>query len=93
MPTLSLETVVARREEPLTARVGDEIVMLEPRRSRYYGLDAIGRRVWELLEEPRSVHALCDELQDEYDVPAETCHHDVLDLLEQMEHAGLVEAR
>jgi hypothetical protein len=42
VPGLSPETVVARREEPLTAPVDDELVMLDPRQSRYYGLDRIG---------------------------------------------------
>jgi hypothetical protein len=93
MAALSLETVVARRDEPLTARVDDDLVMLNPVQSRYFGLDAIGRRVWELLEEPRSVDAICTSLQDEFDVSPQTCRADVLTFLEQMVDAGLVDTR
>jgi coenzyme PQQ synthesis protein D (PqqD) len=90
---LTLESVVARRAEPLTAPVDGELVMLDPRRSRYFGLDAVGHRIWELLESPRSVGALCTELQREFDVDAESCQGDVLAFLEQLEKAELVELR
>jgi len=90
---LTLESVVARRAEPLTAPVDGELVMLDPRRSRYFGLDAVGHRIWELLESPRSVEALCSELQGEFDVDAESCQGDVLVFLGQLAEAELVEVR
>ena len=55
MPELTLEAVVVRRGEPLTAEVDEELVMLDPREGRYFGADRIGRRIWELLEQPRTV--------------------------------------
>lgn len=91
MPALSPETVVVRRAEPLTAEVDDELVMLDPRQSSYYGLDRIGRRIWELLERPLSVNELCSTLQNEFDVTAENCRSDVLALLEQLREAELLE--
>ena len=93
MPSISPETVVVRRGETLAAPVDDDLVMLDTRRSRYFGLDRIGRRVWDLLEEPRSVDALCGELEDEFDVDAETCRTDVLAFLEQLSEAELSEIR
>jgi coenzyme PQQ synthesis protein D (PqqD) len=93
VPTLSLESIVVRRAEPMTAPVDGELVMLDPRTSTYYGLDAIGHRIWDLLEEPQPVSALCEALQAEFDVPADTCRSDVLAFLERLEGAGLLEAR
>ena len=91
VPALSPETVVARRTEPLTAPVDDEMVMLDPRLSRYYGLDRIGQRIWELLERPRSVGELCAALEGEFAVSADTCRTDVLAFLEQLQEAELLE--
>ena len=93
MPSISAETVVARRAEPLTAAVDDDLVMLDPRRSTYYGLDRVGRRVWDLLDRPRSVDELCAALQDEFSVDAERCRADVLAFLEQLSEAELLEIR
>jgi hypothetical protein len=90
---LSLDAVVVRRAEPLSAVVDDELVMLDPRQSRYFGLDRVGRRVWDLIEEPISVGALCAVLQDEFDVAPDVCRADVLAFLERMDVAELVEVR
>jgi hypothetical protein len=87
------EAVVARRSEPLTATVDGELVMLDPRTSRYFALDAVGLRVWELLEQPHSVAALCKALEDEFDVSPEACRRDVLAFLEQLETAELLDIR
>ena len=65
--------------------------MLDPKRSRYFGLDPIGRRIWELLERPRSVDAICGTLQEEFDVTAETCRADVLTLLGELQDAELLD--
>jgi hypothetical protein len=93
MPALSPDTVVARRADPLTARVDDDLVMLDPGQSQYFALDRIGRSIWELLDEPRSVDALCTELQAQFRVEAETCRNDVLAFLEELSEAGLLEIR
>lgn len=91
MPKLSSEAVVVRRPGPLTAPVDGELVMLDRRSSRYFGLDPIGHRIWELLEEPRSVESLCTALQSQFDVSPETCQADVLRFLEQLEQAELLD--
>lgn len=65
--------------------------MLDPTTSRYYRLDPIGLRVWELLDQVRSVDAICGALEPEFEVSAERCRADVITFLDRLEHAGLVE--
>lgn len=65
--------------------------MLDPRQSTYFGLDAIGRRIWALLERPLSVDELCRTLESEFDVTAADCRADVLAFLEQLDQADLLE--
>jgi Coenzyme PQQ synthesis protein D (PqqD) len=93
VPGLTLETIIARRSEPLTAPVDGDLVMLDPRHGRYFGLDEIGNRIWELLERPQSVKALCSTLEAQFDVAPETCRADVVTFLEQLAEAELVETR
>jgi hypothetical protein len=90
---LSLEAVVVRPAEPLTASVDGELVMLDPRRSHYFAIDSIGSRVWELLEQPLSIGDLCSKLESEFDVTPETCRADVLAFLEELRQADLLDVR
>jgi len=59
----------------------------------FYGLDAVGARVWQILETPTTVADLRRTIVSEYDVEPERCQADLLDLLQKMIDAGLVEVR
>ena len=61
--------------------------------SVYYGLDAVGTRVWSLLGQPRSIGQLRDTILDEYDVEARVCERDLLTLLEQLRNEGLIDVK
>jgi hypothetical protein len=93
MPELSLSSVLVRNPEPLTAAVGDELVMLDSRQSMYFGLDDTGASVWELLDEPRTVAVVCAALTERYDVDDDACRRDVLAFAAELVEAGLVEVR
>src|SRR2546430_17686461 len=62
-------------------------------RSVYYSLDAVGSRIWALLQSPRSVREIRDTLLAEYDVPAERCERDLLGLLQALAAEQLIEVQ
>jgi hypothetical protein len=67
-------------------------VLLDTRSETYFGLNAVGARVCELLPRHSSLDALCAELGREYaDVPAEMLRADVLELLDELVALGLLE--
>lgn len=57
----------------------------------YYGLDAMGRHIWELLEGEITVEALCARLLTLYDVEAEVCQADTLAFIEPCVRMDLIE--
>lgn len=90
---LSVESVVVAASEQVSCPLGEESAILNLKNSVYYGLDSVGARVWTLLREAKTVSALRDTLLDEYDVEAERCERDLLELLEKMRGEGLIEVR
>lgn len=64
--------------------------MLNLETDRYYGLDAIGSRIWELLAHPTTAGEICVRLGSEYEVDADTCWRDVSVLLQELLDARLV---
>lgn len=77
----------------ITSQLGDESVILGLDDGMYYGLDAIGTRVWALMEQPRLVRDICDVIQQEYDVQPAECEEAVLALLRDLEAKALIERR
>lgn len=90
---LSVESIVVAASEQVSCPLGEESAILNLKNSVYYGLDSVGARVWNLLREAKSVSALRDTLLDEYDVEADRCERDLLELLEKMRGEGLIEVR
>jgi len=74
----------------LSQEEAGEAVLLDLAGERYFGLNHVGTRVWQLLEQPISPTALCQILSAEFDAPPERIQHDVLALLDRMLAAGLV---
>ena len=87
---IGLQTVVARSEEPVAVEVDRTVVMMSVDQGMYFGLEGTGPRIWALLEQPRSVQQLCDELMKEFDIDAEACRIEVCNFLEELRRAQLV---
>jgi hypothetical protein len=91
--SIGLHDVVQASPEQVAAEVEDEVVILNLRDEVYYGLGDVGRRIWELVQQPRPVHSVRDALLAEYDVAPDTCERDLLALLAELAGRGLVEVR
>ena len=54
-------------------------------------MNLVGSRVWNLLEKPVQVEEICTILMAEFDVDADTCRSQVIDLLTALQAEGLIE--
>jgi Coenzyme PQQ synthesis protein D (PqqD) len=91
--SITLDTVVSRAGETLYARAGtDEAVMMSVAAGRYYGLNAVASRIWELLERPMAIAELCARLCEEFEVEAMTCEAEALNFVNELIDNGMVHA-
>lgn len=72
--------------------VGGETMLLDLASGTYFGLDAVGGRVWQALEDGSSLTEACDKVAGEYDVARDQLESDVLALAERLLEQGLVSA-
>jgi uncharacterized coiled-coil protein SlyX len=70
--------------------LGDEAVILNLATGVYFGLDAVGTRMWQLLSEHSSTDKVIDAMLTEYDVEEEKLRNDLDHLIEQLSEKGLV---
>ncbi len=87
---INIESRVVRSSEPMSAKAGDGLIMFSVDKGRYYGLDDVATAIWQRLESPTPVAALCADLQQTFDVAPERCRADVLGFLQKLEAKGLV---
>jgi hypothetical protein len=91
--SLSADSVVVVSRDQVSSDLAGEAVILGLTRGVYYGLDPVGSRIWELIQEPRQVRDVRDIIMQEYDVDPEVAERDLLALLEHLQSEGLVEVR
>jgi hypothetical protein len=77
----------------LIQTVVGEAVLLDLRSQKYFGLNQVGTRAWQLLEETGDAGAVHARLTREYDVAADQLESDLDDLFEHLLRAGLVEEK
>lgn len=83
-------TVVAKRDL-LACTVQNELVILSTTTGTYYGLDAVGKRIWELIQNPMTFEELLRCILDEYEVEPKRCRQDLEKLLGDLATNNLVE--
>lgn len=89
-PILSLCSRVARDPELVCSNVDGQVALLSIKNGSYYGLDAVGSRIWELIDVPSAVSEICARLVGEYNVDPSHCERHVLEFLQKLSDAGLL---
>lgn len=88
---LSNQTVIVATKDEVSCKLGEEAAILGLKNSVYYGLNAVGARIWELLREPKSLEEVQTAIVNEYDVSAQQAENDLLQFLRGMMAEGLIE--
>jgi hypothetical protein len=77
-------------ESVVSAVLDDEAVLLNAESGIYYGVDAVGTRIWQLLTEGMSEDDVVNQLVDEYDVELTQLRTDVAEFLTRLHTEQLV---
>lgn len=77
-------------QEVIARQVGEETVMLDLAKGAYFGLDPVGARMWQLLQEGKSLEDVRDAMAEEYEAPREKIERDLLALVDKLVADGLL---
>jgi hypothetical protein len=91
--TISDRSVVVATKDQVSCDLAGEAAILNIKNGVYYGLDPVGARIWNLVQEPRAVAEIQNAITSEYDVEPERCARDLVDLLEKLLAEGLIEVK
>jgi hypothetical protein len=87
------DMMVRRTGEMIEAEVDGELVALHVDNGTCYGFNGTATRIWAMIEQPRRLSELKEELLQEFDVDPSTCEAQLKDLLDELAADGLVEIR
>jgi len=87
---IPLSSTITLSKEVLSQEVSGETVLLDLQSESYFGLDAVGTRIWQLLQQDGKLQQVFDTLLEEYDVEAVQLKKDMNDLLNKLMDAELI---
>lgn len=89
-PEITLACRVHPSPDALIQPTGSEAIVLDIASERYFGLNAVGTRLWALLASDPHLEQAHRRLLDEYDVAPEQLEDDLIAVVGQLADAGLV---
>lgn len=87
---MTLKGLYPVNDRALCRQIGEEAVILDLDSGAYYGLNATGTRVWELLELGTPVSDICKLMLEEFEVTPDSLNNDIEELMRDLLAKGLV---
>lgn len=87
---INSDTLVRRLGGLVEARVDSEILALHVEQGNCYAFNVTAAHIWSSLEEPRRIGEIRDDLITDFEVDAETCERQVVEIIDQLVKQGLV---
>lgn len=84
-------TKFKRHSNNIASKINGEYVMLNAKEGHYFSLNAVGSRIWEILESPSTKSEINAILLEEFEVDAETCSKEVDDFIQTCVQMGVLE--
>jgi hypothetical protein len=88
MPYKKTKYVTAKNV--ISQEIDGETVLLDMDGENYFGLNAVGTRVWQLLREPNTLENIFAALVIEYNVEASQLKADLDEIIDRLLIAGLI---
>ncbi len=86
-----MNQIVQVLPDVLSQEVSGETVLLDLNNENYFGLNEVGTRIWQLLQEDGSLLSVLERMLKEYDVTEDQFVMDIEQLITNLNEAGLIE--
>ena len=86
-------SLIQRCSSIVSSEIDGETVMMDNSFEKYFGMKAIGTRIWQLLEKETSLQRLCEALVKEFDVSPEQCMEDIIPFLQELSEQDMIKIR
>ena len=93
MQSITLAHRASRSDDVLFQDIGGEAVLLDLASERYFGLNEVGTRIWQLIEAALPLQDVHRALCEEFDAEASQIERDMLALVGALADAGLITVR
>lgn len=90
MIQLKPASIVSQSQDQVAKKLDEATIIMSIEEGKYFNLNRVASRVWEMIEEPKTLEQIADQLLSEYEISPEDCIRDVSELISELKDLGLV---
>lgn len=90
MSDISRSAKVSVSPSQVTSELDEEAVILDMKKKIYYGLEPVGARIWQMIQEPKTVDEIVNALVEEFEVEEDVCLQDCVSFISELKEKELV---
>ena len=87
---IGLDTKVCQSKDIDATDLEGEKVMMNLELGKYFALNPVGSRIWDLIEKEVYIRDIVDKLLNEYNVERKQCEDSVISYLERLNNDNLI---
>ena len=84
-------SIISAAKEQISSDLGGEAIILNLKSGVYHGLNEVAAKIWNIIQNPKSVNDVRTILLEEYEVDFQQCDRDLKELLQELTKVGLIE--
>lgn len=84
-------TVISKSTDLLEAPMDDSLALMSIESGKYFGLNSVGRAIWELLEESTPFNELITDLLNRFDIDENSCKEQCKNFLKELKQRNMIE--
>ncbi|MFT4735182.1 MAG: hypothetical protein ACJAXX_001301 [Roseivirga sp.] len=88
---ISREINYQRSEQFISSDLGEAMILSDSQSDKFYGTNAVGLSVWELLKSPLPFHEVVEGLLKEFSVEKDQCEMEVETFMNELAKVGAIQ--
>ena len=90
---IKLNSIISRNTDIDDTDLDGEKVMMNLDKGQYFMMNEVGSRIWDIVDEPKSVEEIVKSLLNEYEVEREQCENTVVEFLSELAKSDLIKVK
>ena len=87
---ISISSIISKSDNLLEATMKDSLALMSIEQGSYYGLNPVGKIIWENIDNPVDVKSLVDLLLNKFTIDEDTCKKETLNFLKELEKREMI---
>lgn len=90
MEQLEPESIIKRTNDQVSKKLNEVTIVMSIEEGKYFNLNRVASRIWEIIEQPKTIRQVVEQLLLEFEIAHDDCEREVKELIADLADLGLI---